>query len=85
MQPTGSSLGLATFNGQNISYINPQMKNPYSLRWDLGIQHTLGKNTLIEVAYIGNHSVHTPITVTQTQRHPPAISQHASHARHRRQ
>lgn len=53
------------FNGQNISYINPQMKNPYSMRWDLGIQHTLGKNTLIEVAYIGNHSVHTPITVTQ--------------------
>ena len=41
------------------------MKNPYSMRWDLGIQHTLGKNTLIEVAYIGNHSVHTPITVTQ--------------------
>ena len=41
------------------------MKNPYSLRWDLGIQHTLGKNTVIEVAYIGNHSVHTPITVTQ--------------------
>jgi hypothetical protein len=65
LQPTGSSLGLATFNGQNISYINPQMKNPYSMRWDLGIQHTLGKNTLIEVAYIGNHSVHTPITVTQ--------------------
>ncbi len=65
LQPTGSSLGLATFNGQNISYINPEMKNPYSLRWDLGIQHTLGKNTVIEVAYIGNHSVHTPITVTQ--------------------
>jgi Carboxypeptidase regulatory-like domain len=65
LQPTGSSLSLATFNGQNISYINPQMKNPYSLRWDLGIQHTLGKNTVIEVAYIGNHSVHTPITVTQ--------------------
>jgi hypothetical protein len=65
VQPTGSSLGLGTFDGQSITLINPRMKNPYSLRWDLGIQHTLGKNNLIEVAYIGNHSVHTPITVTQ--------------------
>jgi hypothetical protein len=65
LPPTGSSLGLATFNGQTISYINPEMKNPYSLRWDLSIQRELGKNTLLEVAYIGNHSVHIPVTVTQ--------------------
>lgn len=63
--PTGSSLGLATFNGQYINFLNPRMKNPYSQRWDFGIQHTFGKNTLVEVDYIGNHSVHLPITVTQ--------------------
>jgi Carboxypeptidase regulatory-like domain len=65
LQPTGSALALATFNGQTINFLNPQMKNPYSLRWDLSIQHTFGKNTLLEVAYIGNHSVHLPVTVTQ--------------------
>jgi hypothetical protein len=65
LAPTGSALGLATFNGQTINFLNPEMKNPYSLRWDLSIQHTFGKNTLLEVAYIGNHSVHIPVTVTQ--------------------
>jgi hypothetical protein len=63
--PTGSSLGLATFNGQTINFLNPEMKNPYSLRWNFGVQHTFKTNTLLEVVYIGNHSVHLPITVTQ--------------------
>ena len=41
------------------------MKSPYSLRWNFGIQHTFKANTMLEVAYIGNHSVHLPISVTQ--------------------
>jgi hypothetical protein len=63
--PAGSSAGLATYNGQAINFLNPQMKNPYSLRWDLAVQHTFGANLLVDVSYIGNHSVHTPITATQ--------------------
>jgi hypothetical protein len=65
VQPTGSSLGLATYNGQTVNFLNPEMKNPYSLRWNLGIQHAFGKNTVVDVTYIGNHAVHSPITVTQ--------------------
>jgi hypothetical protein len=65
LRPSGSSMGLATYNGQTVNFINPQMKNPYSLRWNFGFQHTLDKNTVVEVSYIGNHSVHIPITVTQ--------------------
>jgi len=65
LQPTGSTLGLATFDGQTINFLNPNMKEPYSLRWDLAVQHELGKNMLFEVAYIGNHSVHIPINLTQ--------------------
>jgi hypothetical protein len=64
-QPAGASAGLATYNGQTINFLNPMMKNPYSIRWNLGLQHTFGANTMLEVAYIGNHSVHLPITVTQ--------------------
>jgi hypothetical protein len=65
VQPSGSSLGLATFNGETVSFFNPKMSNPYSLRWDLAVQHTFSKNTLLEVAYIGNHGVHIPINLTQ--------------------
>ncbi len=76
VQPGGSSAGLATFNGQTINFLNPEMKNPYSLRWNLGIQHTFGNDTVVEVAYIGNHSVHTPITVTQLNGIPTPVPQH---------
>jgi hypothetical protein len=65
LAPVGSSQGLATFNGQTISFMNPDIKDPYSIRWNVGVQHTFGKDFLLEVMYLGNHSVHLPIAVTQ--------------------
>jgi len=65
LQPAGSSAGLATFNGQNISFFSPVMRNPYSERWNLGFQQELAHNWLMELDYIGNHSVHLPITFTE--------------------
>jgi hypothetical protein len=65
LQASGSSLGLATFAGQGVSFLNPEMKSPYSLRWNFGIQQSLTPNLMLEVVYIGNHSVHLPIDYTQ--------------------
>ncbi len=65
LRPSGSSAGMATFLGQTVSFLNPQSKSPYSLRWNLGFQHSLSKNMVLEAVYIGNHSVHTPINLTQ--------------------
>jgi hypothetical protein len=65
LQPVGSTQGLATFLGQNIAFLNPDMKNPYSMRWNFGVQQSLTKDTLLEVEYMGNHSVHLPIPFTQ--------------------
>ncbi len=64
-RPNPSNLGLTTFLGQTVSFLNPQMKGPYSLRWNFGFQHSLSPSTLLEVVYIGNHSVHIPINLTQ--------------------
>jgi hypothetical protein len=63
--PAGASAGLATFNGQNISFFAPNQRNPYSERSTFGIQHALTPNLVIEIAYIGNHSLHLPIAFTQ--------------------
>ena len=52
-QPTGSSLGLATYLGKDITFYNPHPLNPYSMRWDLGIQHELRHDMVFEVAYVG--------------------------------
>jgi hypothetical protein len=65
LQPAGSSNGLLTFAGQNINFMNPEMKSPYSLRWNLSLQYQVSSNTVVEVAYIGNHSLHLPVTYTQ--------------------
>jgi hypothetical protein len=63
--PAGNSQGLKTFLGQELTFLDPMMKDPYSLRWNFGFQHTLSPNTLLEVLYIGNHAVHIPMQFTQ--------------------
>jgi hypothetical protein len=63
--PPGSSQGLGTFAGQTVNYLNSQFSNPYSARWNVGLEQQLTTNTMIEVSYIGNHGVHLPVTVTQ--------------------
>jgi hypothetical protein len=58
LQPTGSSLGIGTNLGQSFSYYNPTIHNPYSIRWEMGIQRELPGQMVLELAYIGNHAVH---------------------------
>jgi hypothetical protein len=72
LQPAGSSAGLGTFAGLAVQFLDPQMKNAYSERWDFDIQQTLSKNMMLEVAYIGNHALHLPVNVTQLNGIPRA-------------
>ena len=44
VQPNGSAVGLTTFLGSNVSFLNPQMKSPYSARWNFGFQQSIGQN-----------------------------------------
>jgi hypothetical protein len=60
-QPAGSSLGASTFLGQAISFLAPNQHDPYSERYNIGMQHSLTSSTLLEVLYQGNHSLHLPI------------------------
>jgi hypothetical protein len=59
--PVGSSQGPSTFLGQSISFLAPNEHDPYSERYDLGFQHELTSSTLLEMLYVGNHSLHLPI------------------------
>ena len=45
--------------------MNPEMKSPYSVRWNVSLQYQLSANMVAEIAYIGNHSLHLPVTYTQ--------------------
>jgi hypothetical protein len=60
---TGSTLGASTFLGSpsSITFLAPVQHDPYSERWNLGIQHSITNSTLLEVIYVGNHAVHLPV------------------------
>jgi hypothetical protein len=60
-QPAGASQGASTFLGQTISFLAPNEHDAYSERWDLGVQKSVTNSTLLEVLYVGNHSVHLPV------------------------
>lgn len=61
-QPTGSSLGLATYLGRGIAFSAMDRLNPYSVRWNVDIQRSLPGNAVLELGYIGNHSVHLDVS-----------------------
>lgn len=69
-RPTGSALGLGTFLGRNLQYYNPAPLNPYSLRWNFDIQREIFRNTVLEVGYVYNNSIH--LGVDQPQNFVPA-------------
>jgi hypothetical protein len=56
--PPGSSQGVNTYLGQSANFINPAFGRMYSLRWNFDIQQQFSNNTVLELGYIGNHSVH---------------------------
>lgn len=52
--PVGAGLGLMTSAGQGISFFQSNLVNPYTQRWELSVQRTVGRNSVVEVMYVGN-------------------------------
>jgi hypothetical protein len=44
--------------GPGINGIDPQLKQPYTESWNLGIQRQIGESRALEVRYIGNRTLH---------------------------
>ena len=58
VQPTGSTLGAATFLGQGITVWDSHPIMPRSYQWNFDVQRQLPWNVLIDAAYVGNRGVH---------------------------
>ena len=63
--PTGSTLGLATYNGRDLASSSTQLVQynreiPYYTRWQLGIQRDFGGGWSAEAVYIGSQGRHLP-------------------------
>ncbi|NUQ28870.1 MAG: TonB-dependent receptor [Acidobacteriaceae bacterium] len=57
-QPTGNTLGLNTFVGQNISGSERRQRISYSEQWSLDIQRQLPGNFVVTAGYVGNNGLH---------------------------
>ncbi len=71
----GYPSGLVTsFNPatDNITYIPKNTKDSYVESYFLSIQRTLAKNTLLDIAYVGNHGVKLQGFVNANQKNPAA-------------
>jgi len=51
-------MSLFTFGSQPFGTVNPKIRSPYVESWNVGIQRKLPSGTVLEVNYVGNHSVH---------------------------
>ena len=54
----------------NVAYIPPDTRWPYMQAWFLSIQRELAANTVLELAYTGNHSLRLPIIADYNQAFP---------------
>jgi Carboxypeptidase regulatory-like domain len=55
--PLGAAGGANTSLGQSVTFINPNLKDPYVQRWQIAVQRALPGNSLVEVSYVGNHGI----------------------------
>lgn len=56
LQPTGSSLGLSTFQGQSIIFNDVNRKIPYVHQYSFGMQQQLPKGIRIDASYVGSRT-----------------------------
>ena len=62
LSPLGAAGGLSTNLGQSISYFATDRKPSYAQRWSFGLQRQLPWNFVLEATYVGNRSVHLPVS-----------------------
>ena len=59
--PGGSNPTVAQARSNTAYYIPTQIKLPYSVQWNLGVQHVFAKKYTFEIRYLGTRGIHLPM------------------------
>ena len=72
--PPGSSQGLATLAGQSLTTVDYNNVAGYTQQWNFDVQRNLPWQLLIDLAYVGSHSLKTPEFWEMNQLNPTFYS-----------
>src|SRR2546426_1552560 len=53
--PVGATLSCTVAVPCNVITVDPNLKTPYVVSWNFGVQHAFTNNLSLEVGYVGNH------------------------------
>jgi hypothetical protein len=53
--PQGAGISCTAKSQCDLTVVNPNLKTPYMLNWNLGVQHAFNNNLSLEVGYVGTH------------------------------
>jgi len=56
--PIGSSQGLGSYMGTSVTVLGNQLMTPFMQRWQISVQRQLPGQSVLEIAYVGNHGTH---------------------------
>lgn len=54
--PATGTFPIIAFTGQSVNAFDPNLRTPRVQSWSAGIQRELGRDTVLEVRYVANHS-----------------------------
>jgi hypothetical protein len=74
VKPPGASLGLSSQLGQAILPWNSNFPNSYTQQYNFGLQRELPMSFLVDLAFVGSHTIGMPIQAPITQLPPQALA-----------
>lgn len=66
-QATASQSDFTFIGGPGVNGLNPNIQQPYSESWNLGIQRAIGRSRVLEVRYNGNRTIHQWININPNE------------------
>jgi len=53
--PAATAISCTAVKQCSVGAVDPNLKNPYVINYNLGVQHVFGNNLSLEIGYVGNH------------------------------
>ncbi len=73
LTPPGHNAAGVALLGQGIQSPLPTARVPYTMQWNLGLQHQFGQGLVIDAGYVGSHGVDLPLYSINLDQLPDSV------------